>query len=339
MLKGYFDKNELIDLTGFDIVKFFENLSETSLKRLSQRMIQAKLINYSMLRKVGDLMEDGIPKIRESLTSGQKEKFLDAASGGAKDPEADAKWTYIVLYTLTNNLKKFVEADPEASKLIPELIEIKKIVIRYWESFFRVKDFASYVELIEQKGVTNDIFYGIPLRISAFALVNQDLGLRNQIVSEEVSKTHYQMLVEEMKYVSDKVTKPLELKAQAHIAELFLDNMWKKSDFKDMTPSETLNYLLKVDQKLTDWVIHYVNPLEVAILVKAIRAFSRLRSKIEKSCHFILSSLINDYVTGKVKVKDVRMSNIERKRAKESALKINRQLYITEFAFNGELQK
>jgi hypothetical protein len=340
MLKGYFDKNELIDLTGFDIVKFFENLTETSLKRLAQRMLQAQLINYSMLRKVGDLMEDGIPKIRESLTSGQKEKFLDAASGGAKDPEADAKWTYIVLYTLTSNLKKFVEMDPEASKLIPELIEIKKIVIRYWESFFRVKDFASYVELIEQKGVTNEVFYGIPLRISALSLVNQDLGLRNQIVSEEVSETHYQLLVEEMKYVSDKVTRPLELKAQAHIAELFLDKMWQRSDFKDMTPSETLNYLLnRVDQKVTDWVIHYVNPLEIAILVKAIRAFTRLRGKIEKSCHFILSSLINDYVTGRVKVKDIRMSNIERKRAKESAAKINRQLYLTEFAFNGELKE
>jgi hypothetical protein len=335
MRKGYFDKEELIKITGFDIVKFFENLSEESLKRLSQRMLQVQLINYSMLRKVGELMEDGVKKIRETLTSGQKDKFLDAATSGAKDTESDAKWTYTVLYALTSNLQKFVDVDKEASKLIPELVEIRKIAIRYWESFFKKENFASYIELIEQKGLTNDIFYGIPIRISAFALVNQDLQLRSQIVSEEVSATHYRMLIEELKYVSDKVTPALELKAQAHIAELFLTKMWKNSDFRYKSPSETLNFLLGMEEDLTNWVVHYVNPVEVAILVKMIRAFTRLRGKIEKNMHFILSNLVTDYVTSKVKVKE--MEFIDRSRAKESAVKINRRIYLTKYGFKGEL--
>ncbi len=335
MRKGYFDKEELIKITGFDIVKFFEDLTDDSLKRLAQRMIQAQLINYSMLRKVSELMEDGVQKIRDALTSGQREKFLDAATSGAKDTETDTKWTYTVLYALTSNLQKFVEQDKEASKVIPELVEVRKIAIKYWESFFKKENFSSYIELIEEKGMTNDIFYGIPIRISAFALVNQDLKLRSQIVSEEVSETHYKMLIEELNYVSDKVTPSLELKAQAHIAELFLSKVWKGSDFRYKSPSETLNYLLGIDDDLTNWVVHYVNPVEVAILVKMIRAFTRLRGKIEKNMHFILSDLVTDYVTRKVKVKE--MEFIDRSRAKESATKINRKIYLAKFGFQGEL--
>lgn len=336
MMKAFFESEELVKVTGFDIVKFFESLTDTSMQRLAQRMLQSQLINYSMLRKVGELMEDGVKKIRDSLTSGQKEKFLDAAAGGAKDPERETKWTYTVLYALTTNLQKFVESDQEASKLIPELIEIKKIRLRYWESFFKAQDFPSYVELIEETGMTNQIFYGIPLRISAFALVNQDLRLRSQIVSEEVSKNHYKMLVEELKYVEDKVTPVLELKSQAHIAEMFLNKLWKKSDFKGKTASETLYALLGLDNELTDWVVHYVNPVEVAILTKAIHAFTRLRSKIEKGMHFILANLVTDYVTRKVKVKE--MEFVDRKRAKEAAEKINRQIFLTKYGFRGELE-
>lgn len=335
MMKGYFEPEELVYVTGFDIVKFFENLTDDSLKRLAQRMLQAQLINYSMLRKVGDLMEDGTKKIRDALTSGQKEKFLDAAISGAKDHEADTKWTYTVLYALTSNLQKFILMDKEASKVIPELVEIKKIQFRYWNSFFNKVSFASYVELIEQKGLANEIFYGIPLKVSAFALVNQNIGLRTSIVSEEVSANHYQMLIEELNYVADKVTPAIELRAQYRIAEIFLVKMWEESEFRYKSPSETLNYLLGMDNELTDWIIHYINPVEVSILVKAMHAFTRLRPKIEKSTHFILSNLIIDYVTRKVKVKEMQF--IDRKRAKESAVKINRQIYITNFCFKEHL--
>jgi hypothetical protein len=92
---------------------------------------------------------------------------------------------------------------------------------------------------------------------------------------------------------------------------------------------------LGIENNLTNWVVHYVNPVEVAILVKMIRAFTRLRSKIEKNMHFILSDLITDYVTRKVKVKE--MEFIDRSRAKESATKINRKIFIAKFGFQGEL--
>jgi len=335
MMKAYFEKEELVKVTGFDIVKFFENLSEDSLKKLAQRMIQAQLINYSMLRKVGELMEDGVKKIREALTSGQKEKFLDAATSSAKDAEADTKWTYTVLYALTSNLQKFVEADPEAQKLIPELVEVKKIVIRYWESFFKKETFASYVELIEEKGMTNEVFYGVPMRISAYALINQDLRLRSAIISEEVSKTHYELLRDELKFVAKTTSPALELKAQAYIAEVFLGKIWKKSDFREKTAAETLYYLLDMGENEVNWIIHYVNPVEVAILVKMIHAFTKLRGKIEKSMHFILSNLITDYVTNKVKVKEIEF--IDRDRARDSAQKINRQIFFTKFGSEGVL--
>ena len=92
-----------------------------------------------------------------------------------------------------------------------------------------------------------------------------------------------------------------------------------------------------MDKDSTNWIIHYVNPVEIAILVKMIHAFTRLKGKIEKSTHFILSNLVTNYVTKKIKVKE--MENLDRKRAKESANKINRQIFITAYSFNGKLLK
>ncbi len=291
----------------FDIVDFFNNLTDKELQKILGLFFSGNLITYDMLYALAVHIENGFERVTNSLSKRLRTEFLQAI----KDKEETLKerrWVQIAAYHIIINLKILFEQNKFESPYINKFKSMYEIVrIKEYKNFFASKSFTEWLKEMKSAGLLMKVYSFLDATTNTQAFISAD-DVALEIIKNSISKRAFGFLTEEIEFEKIHLDENKEIKARYEFINCYLDMLFEKKKTEDETRLDEDKTLLDLENQILrfssvkefNFLVEYVGAIDFYIVM--IKESTKLQRLIIKNLSPPVKYFMEDLSAGKIQL-------------------------------------
>ncbi len=280
----------------FDIIDFFNDISDRDLQQILTLFLSNKMITHDMLYVLAVKIEDGLNRIVRNVSRNLQSEFMENLSTKAKN--INNRWIAVALHQIALNLDVLLKEQQISSPYINRFQQlIEQLTIYQIEKVFTKRSYANWLQYAEELKLLS---YLIPkcndLTLSRSLANEEDSTI--EIIERNMTKRGFSFLIEDVDYVAKNISYTEELRAKYNVIETLIENIFD-NNVKDKT--NLIKWIERIpEQNDLNYVVQYCGPIEFFLALKSIKG--KERREIIHHLYTPLNYYIEDLFSGNVKV-------------------------------------